>query len=52
MQWTDKMIDEKIASLKKTETKKEVCPQCGSENYIKAEGCSICQDCQYSPCRG
>lgn len=27
-----------------------ICPDCGSNNMIKVNGCILCQDCGYSPC--
>ena len=32
----------------KTESTGEVCPKCGSENYVHEAGCDICKDCGYS----
>jgi len=29
----------------------ETCPECGSVKFEAAEGCSLCKDCGFSPCK-
>lgn len=28
----------------------DLCPSCGSSNFVKQSGCSVCKDCGYSSC--
>jgi len=33
------------------ELEEETCPECGSVKFEAAEGCSICRECGFSPCK-
>lgn len=44
-----KMELDKLA-LEELNDNPNVCPICGSENIIHANGCQTCADCGYSPC--